>query len=445
MRTNKIGRTDMSLIKLINTPIGDFVYDAITNKITRIFDSLAIEDKLNNNCNEEINELLGRHCYADESIKICPPLSYNGLKNLIEHNCSQLVLSITETCNMRCEYCGYHDRYDDSVKLADMRFSTAQRAIKDFVQRSVSLPEIVISFYGGEPLLRFDFIKQCVQYAKDVSYGQHIKFHITTNGLLLDGEIVTFLRENNFVVSVSLDGHRTLHDRYRITVDKNSTYDIIINNLKNIYYHHTEFFCNNFIFMPVYAPPKNDVLLFGFFEKCPINFMLGGLYVTPYFRTIIETQRDSNEILLTSEQKLQYAKFAQMNTDSLHKYKFLFGDNKSNCIERAFPAGNCIPACKKVFCNANGDYFLCEKVSETKENCIGNVIDGIDVSRVYEQYNRMIVKYEQLECNSCWAIHFCSVCFRDCNNVSKRRCDGIRSRVEQEMIASVVKWGKNET
>lgn len=431
----------MSLIKLFHANGKSFLYDAKVNRLIRLHEKINFDYEFEEMSVDRLNELLELSYYHTEEFEICPPFDYQSLKYLVEHNCSQLVLSLTEQCNLRCEYCGYHDRYDDGNLNTEMSLNTAKKAIRLFLEHSIALAEVVISFYGGEPLLKFSFIKECVQYARSISFGQHIKFHVTTNGILLNRDVVEYLKENDFVVSVSIDGPRVLHDRYRKSIDKTGTYDTVINNLKNIYFNETEYFCNNFIFMPVYAPPKNDLILYDFFESVPVNYMLGNLYVTPYFKELIEKMDSSSEIILPVEKKYQYSKFKQMSIDSLYKYRILFERSKSS-INKVFPAGNCIPACKKIYSNASGNLFLCEKVSESVDNCIGNVDDGIDISKVYLQYNRMMEIYKKLGCQSCWAIHFCSICFRDYDSVSCKRCDGIRQRVEKEMMASVKEWGE---
>lgn len=431
----------MSLIKLFCLKGKSFLYDAKTNRFIRLYEEKGLNHDIEKMATERLSNLLEREYSHTEEFTLCPPLDYQSLQYLIGHNCSQLVLSLTEQCNMRCEYCGYHDRYDDGNLCEEMSLGTAKKAIKLYLEHAVAVSEVVISFYGGEPLLKLEFIKECVQYAQSMSLGQHIKFHITTNGVLLNRDVVDYLKDHDFVVSVSIDGPRTLHDRYRKSIDKKGTYDTVINNLKNIYFNDPEYFCNNFIFMPVYAPPKNDLLLYDFFEKAPVNYMLGNLYVTPYFEEVIEKMDLSSEIILTGEEKCQYSKFKQISIDSLYKYKALF-ESTNSTIDKTFPAGNCIPVCKKIYSNARGNLFLCEKVSETVDNCIGNVNDGIDTSKVYMQYNRMMEVYKKLGCQSCWAIHFCSVCFRDYDSVSRKRCDGIRQRVEKEMIASIKEWGE---
>lgn len=429
----------MRLIKLLNTPKGTFVYDAKTNMCIKIPSEIDIANIHEDTKIETLSALLKRNCSYKDELQLCPPLDYEGLQYLITHNCSQLVLSITEQCNMRCEYCGYHDRYDKENSYEEMLLNTAKKAIKMYLNQSIGLSEVIISFYGGEPLLRFSFIKKCVQYANAVSIGQHIKFHITTNGILLTHDVVSYLKEHDFVVSVSIDGPRELHDRYRKNIEGAGTYEIVINNLKNIYFSEPEYFCNNFMFMPVYAPPKNDIKLYDFFETSPINYILGSLYVTPYFRSVIDKLDVSLEVILSVDKKCRYNKFGQTYKNTLYKYQSIFKGHPQ--IEKAYPAGSCIPACKKIYVNAAGKIFLCEKVSESTENCIGDVDNGIDISKVYSQYTRMMEVYCKLDCKSCWAIHFCSVCFRDYDSAAKNRCINIRNRVENEMIASIEEWG----
>ena len=430
----------MSLIKLISVDNRRFIYDSKTNMLSQIDDAIDISIEENQLTDEEISKILGRNYSQNDAFEIVPPLDFKSLKYLVEHNCSQLVMSITEHCNMRCEYCGYHERNVNIAEKKEMSSNIAKKAIRMFLERSIALSEVVISFYGGEPLLRFDLIDECVEYAKKTAYGQHIKFHVTTNGLLLTDKITEYLKRNDFVVAVSLDGPRSIHNRYRRNIKNEETYDNVIDNLKSIYFKYPEYFCNNIIFMPVYAPPKNDQLLFEFFENMPINYMLGPLYVTPYFKTILDSIDTSCEIILPPAQKAQFKKYNRINLDSLYKYREMF--NRHNEIKSVFPAGNCIPACKKIYVNAGGEIYLCEKVEESERNCIGNINNGIDVYKVYMQYEHMKNMYESIGCQTCWAVHYCSICFRDFGVVSEERCRGIRRRVENEIKDSIREWCK---
>lgn len=174
--------------------------------------------------------------------------SYEGLNNELsieeikdltyKSSLSQLILIVTENCNLRCEYCIYSDKYPKDIKYSDLKmdFDTAKLAIDEYFRLHSKREEYGlnktpnISFYGGEPLLNFELIKQCVEYIKKIDSSTI--FYITTNGTIMTDEITKFLSENNFIVTFSLDGNKENHDRNRIVINKIGTFDVIYKNIK---------------------------------------------------------------------------------------------------------------------------------------------------------------------------------------------------------------------
>ena len=115
-----------------------------------------------------------------------------------------------------------------------MSWDTAKKAIDFFLKRNIELPEIIIGFYGGEPLLEFDLIKKCVEYVESIVEGKKVFFNITTNGTLLTDEVVDFFVEKDFKLSISLDGSQKEHDVNRKFRDGSGSFNTIINNIKRI-------------------------------------------------------------------------------------------------------------------------------------------------------------------------------------------------------------------
>ena len=428
----------MYLAILLESGKKNIIYDAVKNAYIEIPNNIYQKCKLDSSgrllSESEIDlltMLFGRNIFQKYSFEITPPFSKNTLATLALHNCSQLVLSITERCNMRCEYCGYHSRYEKRYCEKEMPLDVAFQSIYYYLQNTIGLQEIVITFYGGEPLLRFDFIQKCIDFALKNSRGQNIRFLIATNVTLLNEEIIDFLYKNNVLVSVSLDGPRNLHDRYRFFKGGLPTYDCVIENLKKIYYKYPEYFLSHFVILPVYAPPYNDAVLCDYFENFPLDFLLGELYVTPYFKTVLSAKGKYDNIIFNREQKNKFEKFNKINQDSLYKYKNLI--TSPTLLTKTFPGGNCIPGCRKLYVNAKGEFYVCEKVPENKEGCIGNIKQGIDKELLYNQYVNATNKYKTLNCKSCWAVHFCSSCFRNINSITSSQCDKIKTRVKKDM------------
>ena len=153
-----------------------------------------------------------------------------------------LILELTQRCNLRCEYCCYGEHYRQSQTRShgeeNMSLDVAMVAVKDFLDHHPK--SCGIGFYGGEPLLEFELLKNVVVFAEHYAgqFGLKPEFSMTTNGTLLTDETIRFLVEHDFAVTVSLDGPKEFHDRHRVfRHDPNGkqragSYDLVIKNLR---------------------------------------------------------------------------------------------------------------------------------------------------------------------------------------------------------------------
>ena len=167
--------------------------------------------------------------------------------DIVEHHTEkklqQLTLQVTQQCNLRCEYCIYSGIYDGNRTHANkrMNFEVARKAIDFFLEHSIETSDVVIGFYGGEPLLEFELIRRCVEYANERCEGKRIQYNITTNATLLKGEVAKFLVEHDFDVSISLDGSKEEHNASRKFKNGEGSFDVVIQNLKTMMEKYPEF------------------------------------------------------------------------------------------------------------------------------------------------------------------------------------------------------------
>jgi len=168
-----------------------------------------------------------------------------------------LCLNIAHDCNIRCGYCfASTGDYHGGRKL--MSFSVASKAIDFLLDTSGSRKRLEVDFFGGEPLMNFEVVKETVLYARarEKEYGKRTGFTITTNGTLLDKEIVEFINEHMDNIVLSIDGRKQVNDRMRKHVDGSGTYEGIMPKLKNFvasrgdksYYIRGTFTANNLDF-----------------------------------------------------------------------------------------------------------------------------------------------------------------------------------------------------
>lgn len=333
---------------------------------------------------------------------------------------------------MFCEYCCYNDQnYIAAPRNNEMTEEIMKKAIDLFYNHSKYSEIVAISFYGGEPLLRKDFVKKSVEYAYETNLGQIIQFTITTNGLLLDNmEFVDFMVKNNFIITVSYDGPECLHDRYRKTRDGKATYNVITKNLKKIADKYPDFFKSNFRFNVVVAPPYNISLLYSFFKDLDASYL--DIRMTDRFREYLKHQYGETEFQKEStvdniSLKMQVDYVAQFK-----RYTFI---GKTSTPNVGLGCSFCNPAERKIFVNCSGKIYICERVDEKDDNyCIGDVWTGIDERKISSLWEKTSKKIKD-NCFHCWAIRLCKSCFvhEDKIEFNGEYCKNMRRKLQDEL------------
>lgn len=143
---------------------------------------------------------------------------FDQLKRELQTRLQQLILNVTEDCNLRCKYCSYSGHYKYKRKHTPKRMpkDIAYRAINWFLPNTGKSKNVTIGFYGGEPFLNFEIIRDAVVYAQQKAKDKEVGFNATTNATILTDEILDFIVRNNIRLLVSLDGPKDIHDRYRV-------------------------------------------------------------------------------------------------------------------------------------------------------------------------------------------------------------------------------------
>lgn len=365
----------------------------------------------------------------------------NIRNSLMREGFSQLILCITEDCNFRCKFCAYSDSYEYTRNHSNkyMDFSTAKKAIDHFLSLAKEgikynpIREPTIGFYGGEPLLNFDLIKKCVEYAREL-YEHEINFTLTTNASVLDSGKSKWLIENGFSVLISLNGPEDEHDRLRVYKDGKGTFNDVMKNV-SIMNGYNEAFKDmknvsimkdgyNIVFsLPVFDTKSDLFELENFFNRKDVPSVskigevessLGSNYYEQF------TDKDHHEF---SEQLKRAREYYFDNIDpknhseNMSVFYNLFGlpihhtlfNGNAITYPQAIPfTGSCIPG-RKIFVDVNGNYHMCEKVPET--NPIGDVNEGLN----FETIGNLINDYfdHMDKCTECEIRRQCTCCFRD--------------------------------
>jgi len=405
-----------------------YIYDRHTNTIFPVTESeyMVFEDYLHGKYNDKTQKVFEKYqqfglLRENQVTKIEHP-SFRWVEHYAEHRVESLTLQVTQQCNLRCSYCAYSGLYYNREHSSErMSIETAISAIDFLLAHSDEIKEIHIGFYGGEPLLEFDLIKTCVSYVKEKVEGKIVTFGITTNGTLLTEEVVSYMVENDFQLSVSLDGSKTEHDSNRKFRSGKGSFDLIMKNLKYVKEHYPDFMARTSI-MTVVSPNANIADNLQFFNTDQVladsNIMMNPLAETGLKE---EVQYKDSFNLIRRYEYLKYLLFAtsklardyvsdlvisshskiQEFYQSLHRLEVYSGTSHHG--------GPCIPGVKRLFVTVNGELFPCEKVSETAPcNCIGSLEEGFDIKKMQTMLN--LGKLTEAECITCWNLPNCKIC-----------------------------------
>ena len=140
-----------------------------------------------------------------------------------------LCLHVAHTCNLNCEYCfASQGKYHGEDAL--MSFETGKRAIDFLIENSGTRRNLEVDFFGGEPLMNWEVVKKIVEYAREVEKdkGKNFRFTLTTNGMLIDDEVIEYSNKEMHNVVLSLDGRKEIHDRYRVDYKGEGSFDKIV-------------------------------------------------------------------------------------------------------------------------------------------------------------------------------------------------------------------------
>ena len=140
-----------------------------------------------------------------------------------------LCLHIAHTCNLNCAYC-FASQGNYSGERALMSFETGKRALDFLIENSGSRRNLEVDFFGGEPLMNFGVVKRLVKYAREIEkeHNKNFRFTLTTNGVLVDDDVIDFANKEMSNVVLSLDGRKEVHDRYRVDYAGNGSWEKIV-------------------------------------------------------------------------------------------------------------------------------------------------------------------------------------------------------------------------
>jgi len=446
-------------IHLFRTIDKKYVYDVNTNTILDVEKSIFDELKEIKAGEKETSEALefyrSKGYLSSNRAKRIEHPDTKYFSSYIESKMNTVTLQVTQRCNLRCHYCAYSGNYENRAHNAmDMDLETAFKAIDLIIDNSSEAPKLNIGFYGGEPMIMFDFIKKCVEYAKKEAEGKEVAFRMTTNGTLLTDDKIDFLVENNFSILISIDGPKENHDKNRIFVNSGlGSYDTIMTNIEAMKKKYPDYVTKNIAFNAVLDGETDFKCASEFFNNYEVikdfnvslsliseEYSVEAIKYSDLFNTQYQYERFKvylNQLGKISEKgitKLFQREFASIKMDVADRKK------AEKIFEVEHPGGPCIPCVRKMFISVDGTIYPCERVSELSEPMkLGNVSDGIiNVEKAKAILN--VGQITEKQCLDCWAYRFCKQCAAGADEIdelsaTKRlsKCAAIKSSTEKEL------------
>ena len=451
------------LIKLLETPINKYIYDVNKNELIAVSDEsyAAVQALLDGDIetlppgNAELTYLQSQGYLSNRRVQTIHHPATGDLPYLLDRKLEKVTLQLTQQCNFRCSYCIYSDLNNEAQRSHSgdgMSFETAKRAVDFLWEHSVDTEKPNIGFYGGEPLLRFELIKQIVAYADERFEGRGHTYSITTNGSLLTDDIGDYLAARDILLMISLDGPKEIHDvSRRFAADGRGSFDTVRENIERLRARHPAYAAG--ISISMVMNPQHD---YACISRVAVDYdAFRDMNLSP---SLIDDTYSNEGTLYTEAfaQKQQYAYFLsyaarlalaedvpdapltkqgiQQTESKLHRMS-----PRKMLPDATSPGGPCVPGQLKLFVTVHGEFYPCERVNESSAVMnIGNLDDGFHLERARNLLNIGALTADK--CRDCWAFTECNLCAKQADNscelsgaLKETFCEGVLFNVEAEL------------
>ena len=315
-----------------------------------------------------------------------------------------MCLHVAHDCNLRCSYCfASTGDFGEGRKLLDA--DTGKKAIDFLLTQSKGRKNLELDFFGGEPLMNFEVVKEIVAYArsKEKEYNKNFRFTITTNGMLLNDDIIDYINRELSNVVLSIDGRKEVNDRVRVRCDKTGSYDKIVPNYQKL----------------VAKRGQDQYYVRGTFTKYNLDFAKDVMHLNdigfdqvsvepvvadpqqPYALTESDLPQIFDEYENLAKQLIEKKK----NGKAFNVFHFMLDLDQGPCAIKRLRGCGC--GNEYVAVTPDGDIYPCHQFVGMEEWKMGSVLDDtFDLKR--KDYFAKANIYGKEDCKNCWAKFYCS-------------------------------------
>ena len=315
-----------------------------------------------------------------------------------------LCLHIAHDCNLACKYC-FAEEGEYHGRRALMSFEVGKKALDFLIANSGNRVNLEVDFFGGEPLMNWDAVKQLVEYgrSREKECNKKFRFTITTNGVLLNDEIMDFCNREMSNVVLSLDGRKEVNDRMRPFRNGSGSYDLIVPKFQKFaesrgtkdYFVRGTFTRNNLDF-------SKDVLHFADlgFKKLSIEPVVADPK-EPY------SIREEDLPQIMEEYDRLAKEFIKRKKEGrgFQFFHFMIDLNQGPCVAKRL--SGCGSGTEYLAVTPWGDFYPCHQFVGMEDFLLGNVDEGITNTKVRDEFKLCNV-YAREKCRDCFARFYCS-------------------------------------
>ena len=315
-----------------------------------------------------------------------------------------LCLHVAHTCNLNCSYCfASQGKYHGERAL--MTYEVGKQALDFLIAHSGSRRNLEVDFFGGEPLMNWEVVKQLVTYARtqESVHNKNFRFTLTTNGMLIDDDVIDFCNREMSNVVLSLDGRREVHDRLRVDYAGKGSYERIVPKFKKLvearggknYYMRGTFTRHNLDF-------TNDI------------FHMADLGFTELSMEPVVCAPDDPEALRAEDLPVLFEQYEILAREMIKRkkegrpftfYHYMIDLTGGPCIYKRITG--CGSGTEYMAVTPWGELFPCHQFVGDSRYSLGNIWEGVTNEAVRDEF-KLVNAYARPECKDCWAKLYCS-------------------------------------
>ena len=351
-------------------------------------------------CIEDIKELKANRKLFSNDPYASLAFDLKKKSNVIKALC----LHVAHTCNLNCEYCfASQGKYKGERAL--MPLDVGKRALDFLVENSGTRTNLEVDFFGGEPLMNWDVVKDIVRYGRSIEEktGKRFRFTLTTNGVLVDDDVIGFSNREMHNVVMSIDGRREVHDFYRKDYAGNGSYDRIVPKFQKFaksrgdtgYYVRGTFTHRNVDF-------TNDL-----FHLADLGFTQLSMEPVVCAPTDKEALTEEDFPKLCEQYEILAKEMIKRKKEGreITFYHYMIDLSHGPCVYKRI--SGCGSGTEYMAVTPWGDLYPCHQFVGDEKYLMGNIWDGVTNEAVRDEFKKCNV-YSRRDCDDCWARLYCS-------------------------------------